>query len=387
MPIDLNKVKRILVVGENAIKMMTVGGGSSSLKVQREISPLDGLKARLKGIAEVDYARGYVGDVTGAYNGVTTGQDLNDTRSADELIAEAVEKAQKADYVIVFGGLNKSAHQDSEEHDRKEFALPYGQDRLVEALAEANSRIVFVNISGNAVAMPWADKVPAIVQGWFIGSEAGTALASVLVGDVNPSGKLPFSWMRSLNDYGAHALNTYPGTWRTDEKIIDEEYKEDIFVGYRWADKHNLKPLFPFGHGLSYTTFGIEVRGEKGEVREYQTASNPGSSTSLTSHLSPLTSIKILITNTGFRTGSEVVQLYIRDVKSSLPRPVKELKGFQKVTLQPGETREITFDIDKSMLSFYDDTKGEWIVEPGRFEALVGTSAQDIKGKVTFNIR
>ena len=387
LPIDLNKVKRILVVGENAIKMMTVGGGSSSLKVQREISPLDGLKARLKGIAEVDYARGYVGDVTGAYNGVTTGQDLNDTRSADELIAEAVEKAQKADYVIVFGGLNKSAHQDSEEHDRKEFALPYGQDRLVEALAEANSRIVFVNISGNAVAMPWADKVPAIVQGWFIGSEAGTALASVLVGDVNPSGKLPFSWMRSLNDYGAHALNTYPGTWRTDEKIIDEEYKEDIFVGYRWADKHNLKPLFPFGHGLSYTTFGIEVRGEKGEVREYQTASNPGSSTSLTSHLSPLTSIKILITNTGFRTGSEVVQLYIRDVKSSLPRPVKELKGFQKVTLQPGETREITFDIDKSMLSFYDDTKGEWIVEPGRFEALVGTSAQDIKGKVTFNIR
>ena len=287
LPIDLNKVKRILVVGENAIKMMTVGGGSSSLKVQREISPLDGLKARLKGIAEVDYARGYVGDVTGAYNGVTTGQDLNDTRSADELIAEAVEKAQKADYVIVFGGLNKSAHQDSEEHDRKEFALPYGQDRLVEALAEANSRIVFVNISGNAVAMPWADKVPAIVQGWFIGSEAGTALASVLVGDVNPSGKLPFSWMRSLNDYGAHALNTYPGTWRTDEKIIDEEYKEDILVGYRWADKHNLKPLFPFGHGLSYTTFGIEVRGEKGEVREYQTASNPGSSTSLTSHLSP----------------------------------------------------------------------------------------------------
>ena len=371
LPININKVKNILVVGENAVKMMTVGGGSSSLKVQREVSPLDGLKARLRGIAEVDYARGYVGDVTGAYNGVTTGQDLSESRSEDELIAEAVEKAKKADYVIVFGGLNKSDYQDCEGHDRKDYALPYAQNRLVEALAQVNSRLVFVNISGNAVAMPWIKKVPAVIQGWFIGSESGNALASILVGDANPSGKLPFSWMQSLEQYGAHALGAYPGTWRSDGKIIDEEYKEDIFVGYRWADQHKQKPLFPFGHGLSYTTF------------EYGGKSRIEKSADDTSLFTLYTSIK----NTGSREGAETVQLYIRDVKSSLPRPVKELKGFQKVTLAPGEQRDITFTIDKSMLSYYDDSKGEWVVEPGRFEALIGASAGDIKSKVAFEMK
>ena len=371
LPININKVKNILVVGENAVKMMTVGGGSSSLKVQREVSPLDGLKARLRGIAEVDYARGYVGDVTGAYNGVTTGQDLSESRSEDELIAEAVEKAKKADYVIVFGGLNKSDYQDCEGHDRKDYALPYAQNRLVEALAQVNTRLVFVNISGNAVAMPWIKKVPAVIQGWFIGSESGNALASILVGDANPSGKLPFSWMQSLEQYGAHALGAYPGTWRSDGKIIDEEYKEDIFVGYRWADQHKQKPLFPFGHGLSYTTF------------EYGGKSRIEKSADDTSLFTLYTSIK----NTGSREGAETVQLYIRDVKSSLPRPVKELKGFQKVTLAPGEQRDITFTIDKSMLSYYDDSKGEWVMEPGRFEALIGASAGDIKSKVSFEMK
>ena len=371
LPININKVKNILVVGENAVKMMTVGGGSSSLKVQREVSPLDGLKARLRGIAEVDYARGYVGDVTGAYNGVTTGQDLSESRSEDELIAEAVEKAKKADYVIVFGGLNKSDYQDCEGHDRKDYALPYAQNKLVEALAQVNTRLVFVNISGNAVAMPWIKKVPAVIQGWFIGSESGNALASILVGDANPSGKLPFSWMQSLEQYGAHALGAYPGTWRSDGKIIDEEYKEDIFVGYRWADQHKQKPLFPFGHGLSYTTF------------EYGGKSRIEKSADDTSLFTLYTSIK----NTGSREGAETVQLYIRDVKSSLPRPVKELKGFQKVTLAPGEQRDITFTIDKSMLSYYDDSKGEWAMEPGRFEALIGASAGDIKSKVSFEMK
>ena len=371
LPININKVKNILVVGENAVKMMTVGGGSSSLKVQREISPLDGLKARLKGIAEVDYARGYVGDVTGAYNGVTTGQDLSESRSEDELIAEAVEKAKKADYVIVFGGLNKSDYQDCEGHDRKDYALPYAQNRLVEALAQVNTRLVFVNISGNAVAMPWIKKVPAVIQGWFIGSESGNALASILVGDANPSGKLPFSWMQSLEQYGAHALGAYPGTWRNDGKIIDEEYKEDIFVGYRWADQHKQKPLFPFGHGLSYTTFEY---GGKSRIEK----SADGT---------PLFTLHTSIKNTGSREGAETVQLYIRDVKSSLPRPVKELKGFQKVTLAPGEQRDITFTIDKSMLSYYDDSKGEWVMEPGSFEALIGASAGDIKSKVSFEMK
>lgn len=215
LPINTQKAKRVLVVGENAIKMMTVGGGSSSLKVQREISPLDGLKTRLgKDGIEVDYARGYVGDVTGNYNGVTTGQNLEDKRSEAKLIAEAVEKAKTADYVIMFGGLNKSDFQDCEGHDRKHYELPYHQDKLIEALAKANRNFVYVNISGNAVAMPWKAKVAGIVQGWFIGSESGEALASILTGDANPSGKLPFTWVNSLKETGAHALNTYPGTWR-----------------------------------------------------------------------------------------------------------------------------------------------------------------------------
>ena len=371
LPIDMASAKRVLVVGENAVKMMTVGGGSSSLKVQREISPLDGLKVRLAkaGIA-VDYARGYVGDTTGNYNGVTTGQNLVDHRTPEQLIAEAVEKAKEADYVIFFGGLNKSDYQDCEGHDRKDYGLPYGQDRVVEALAKANRNLVYVNISGNAVAMPWLKQVPAVVQGWFIGSEAGEALASVLVGDVNPSGKLPFTWPVALNDVGAHKLGAYPGVWRDGGKIIDEEYKEDIFVGYRWADKEKIKPLFAFGHGLSYTTFKIgNVRTDKKEM---------GADGTMT--------FTVNVTNTGERAGSEVVQLYVTDVKSSLPRPLKELKGFGKVYLKPGESRDVSITIGRDALSFYDDRTSSWTAEPGVFVAQIGTSSDRIVAKMTFKL-
>ncbi len=371
LPIDMAKARRVLVVGENAVKMMTVGGGSSSLKVQREISPLDGLKARLaKAGISVDYARGYVGDTTGAYNGVTTGQNLADSRSPEELIAEAVEKAKDADYVIFFGGLNKSDYQDCEGHDRKDYGLPYGQGRVVEALAKANRNLVYVNISGNAVAMPWQKRVPAIVQGWFIGSEAGEALASVLAGDVNPSGKLPFTWPVDLNDVGAHRLGAYPGVWRDGNKIIDEEYKEDIFVGYRWAEKEKIKPLFAFGHGLSYTTFKLSnVRTDKTELTADDTLA-----------------VTVTVTNTGSRAGAEVVQLYVTDVKSSLPRPLKELKGFAKVYLEPGESRDVTLTVDRSALSYYDDRAGGWTAEPGTFVAQVGTASDKITARKLFRL-
>ena len=372
LPIDTLKARRVLVVGENAIKMMTVGGGSSSLKAQHEELPLDGLKACLEGInIEVDYARGYVGDITGEYNGVTTGQQLADSRSPEELIAEAVDKARKADYVVFFGGLNKSDYQDAEGHDRKSFALPYDQDKVVEALAKANKRLIFVNISGNAVAMPWKSSVPAIVQGWFLGSTAGHALADVLTGRTNPSGKLPFTWPASLNDVGAHKLNTYPGTWRADKKIIDEEYKEGIFVGYRWADKEKTKPLFAFGHGESYTSFKI------GKAKASAASITTADSLSFT----------VSVTNTGKVAGSETVQLYIHDCESSLPRPYKELKGFKKVYLQPGETKEVTITIGKDALSFYDDKTASWTAEPGQFEALVGNASDNIVSKVAFTLK
>ncbi len=358
----------ILVVGENAIKMMTVGGGSSSLKVQREILPLDGMRERF---SHVDYARGYVGDTIQSYNGVTVGRSLYDLRPATQLIAEAVEKAKSADYVVIFGGLNKADYQDCEGHDRKAYGLPYEQDALVEALAKANKQVVFVNISGNAVAMPWLDKVSAVVQGWFIGSESGHALADVLSGDVNPSGKLPYTWYQRLEDTGAHALGSYPGVWRDSHQVIDEEYKEGIFVGYRWADLKRIKPLFAFGHGLSYTSF--EIRGATADKKEMR----DGEKISFT----------VTVKNTGIKAGAETVQLYVTDKKCSLPRPIKELKAFQKVYLQPGESKTVVLTLDKRSLSFFDDRIQQWTAETGDFEALIGTSSQNILQRVLFKLK
>ena len=295
LPIDLNRAKKILVVGENAIKMMTVGGGSSSLKVQRELSPLDGIKQRVAGKAEVVYARGYVGDASGEYNGVVTGQNLKDDRTPEELIAEAVKEARDADYVIFIGGLNKSNGQDCEDSDRKGLGLSYGQDAVISALAEANKNLIVVNISGNAIAMPWVNEVPAIVQDWYLGSEAGSSLAAILMGKPTADSK----------------------TMQADGTLT----------------------------------------------------------------------VMVSVKNTGAREGQEVVQLYISDKKSSLPRPVKELKGFQKVKLAPGETKEVTFTIDKEALSFFDDTQHAWVAEPGKFEAVIAASAADVKGTVPFELK
>ena len=370
LPLDAAKKQRILVVGENAIKMMTVGGGSSSLKVQKEILPLDGIKARFSN-AEVDYARGYVGDTVQSYNGVTVGRSLYETRSKEELLREAVEKAKNADVVIFVGGLNKSDYQDCEGHDRKSYDLPYAQNEVIEALINVNPRLVFVNISGTSSVLPWLAKVPAVVQGWFVGSESGEAIASVLAGDVNPSGKLPFTWYAHLNQCGAHALNTYPGVWRNGQGIIDEEYKEGVYVGYRWTDKQKEKPLFPFGYGLSYTTFALgKARADKKALTTDEQIS-----------------FSVNVTNTGKRAGAETVQLYVSDKKASVDRPVKELKAFQKVFLQPGETRNVTLTIGRDALSFYDEATGQWKAEPGTFEALIGTASDNLPTKCTFELK
>ncbi|WP_295938249.1 glycoside hydrolase family 3 C-terminal domain-containing protein [uncultured Alistipes sp.] len=370
LPIDTECARKILVVGENAVKMMTVGGGSSSLKVKYEISPLDGIRKRFGDKAEVTYVRGYVGDVTGEYNGVTSGQDLKDDRTPEELIGEAVGAARTADYVIFVGGLNKSAHQDCEDADRLGLELPYDQDKVIAALAKANKNLIVVNISGNAVAMPWRAEVPAIVQAWYLGSETGNALAAILSGDANPSGKLPFTFYASLDQCGAHAAGEYPGVPRGDG-VVDQKYNEGIFVGYRWVDKQNIKPLFPFGHGLSYTTFKYgKAVADKAVITADQTLT-----------------VTIPVTNTGAREGAEVVQCYIRDLKSSLVRPVKELKGFGKIYLKPGETGNVTFTIGNDALCFFDDSRHEWVSEPGKFEVLVGASAQDIRAKVGFELK
>lgn len=370
LPIDLNKAKKIAVIGENAVKMMTVGGGSSSLKVQRELSPLDGIRNRVGDKAEVVYARGYVGDATGEYNGVVTGQNLKDDRTPAELIAEAVKVAADADYVIFIGGLNKSNNQDCEDSDRKALGLPYAQDDVISALAKANKNLIVVNVSGNAVAMPWIAEVPSVLQAWFLGSEAGNSIAAVLMGDANPSGKLPFTFPARLEDVPAHSLGEYFGD--RSKEVVDMKYNEGIFVGYRWADKQKkVKSLFPFGHGLSYTTFAY---GKPVADKKVMSAADQISFT-------------VTVKNTGDREGQEVVQLYISDKKSSLPRPVKELKGFKKVKLAPGEEKEVTFTIDKEALSFFDDAQHAWIAEPGKFEAIIAASAADIKGIVPFELK
>ena len=370
LPIDLNKAKKIAVIGENAVKMMTVGGGSSSLKVQRELSPLDGIKKRVGDKVEVVYARGYVGDARGEYNGVVTGQNLKDDRTPEELIAEAVKVAEDADYVIFIGGLNKSNNQDCEDTDRVGLDLPYGQDHVISALANANKNLVVINISGNAVAMPWVAEVPSVLQAWFLGSEAGSSIAAILMGDVNPSGRLPFTFPARLEDVPAHSVGEYFAD--RSKKVVDMKYNEGIFVGYRWTDKQKkVKPLFPFGHGLSYTTFVY---------------SRPIADKKIIS-VNDEINFTVTVKNTGEREGHEVVQLYISDKKSSLPRPVKELKGFKKVKLAPGEEKDVTFTIDKEALSYFDDIQHTWVAEPGKFEAIIAASAADIKGVVPFELK
>jgi beta-glucosidase len=364
LPVDLNTVKKIAVIGENAVKMMTIGGGSSSLKAKYEISPLDGIRNRIGSKAEVVYARGYVGEATAIQDGVKS-SDITDSRSPEELFAEASQVAKEADYVIFIGGLNKHDKQDSEGHDRTGLELPYRQDALISALAKVNKNLAVVIISGNAVAMPWVNEVPAIIESWYLGSEAGNALASILLGDSNPSGKLPFAFPVKLTDVGAHAVGDYPG------KNGEENYNEGLFVGYRWNDRNKIKALFPFGHGLSYTQF----------------AYGKASISTQTMQKNETVTITVPIKNTGKKAGKEIVQLYIGDEKSTLERPLKELKSFEKILLQPGEEKTTEFVISVDDLKFYDDGKKAWVAEQGKFKAYIGASSTDIRATVDFELK
>lgn len=357
LPLDQSRYQRILVVGDNATRLLNQGGGSSELKVKDMISPLDGL-CELYG-SKIRYAKGYAagrpmyGHVEEIPQAVT-----------DSLRAEAVGMAKNVDLVILVGGLNKNHEQDCEAGDRIDFGLPFGQDELIEELLAVNKNVVLVLLSGNAVEMPWIDKVPAVVQGWYLGSMGGKSLADILSGAVNPSGKLPFSFPKKLEDCGAHAFGEicYPGD------SIREEYKDDILVGYRWYDTKKIPALFPFGYGLSYTTFTYgKAVASAGKMKEGENLQ-----------------ISIPVKNTGIITGKEVVQLYIGDEKCSVLRPVKELKGFQKIALNPGEEKMVTFTITTDDLKFYSEAGNSWMAEPGRFKAYIGASSTDIRSVVDF---
>ncbi len=359
--------KKIVVLGENAIRPMVAGGSSSSLKTKREVSPLDGIRNAFPE-AEIVYERAYVGEVklTGNYNyGL---YDLSDSRTPEQILADALAAVKDADYVIFIGGLNKNKNQDCEGRDRLSYDLPYGQNEVIAALAAARPDMIYVNISGTAVAMPFVNDVAAIVQAWYLGSEAGNALADVMTGKVNPSGKLPFTFPYVMSDGPVKTEEQYPGLPQ-DERFYQVYYSEGIYVGYRWYEAKEVKPMFAFGHGLSYTTF------------EY------GQPVASSKTMGKTLKIKVPVTNTGSVAGAEVVQLYIHDVEASVDRPVKELKGFDKVFLEPGQTKTVEFEIDRQALSFFDADKHEWVAEPGEFKALVAASSDDIRGEISFRLK
>lgn len=339
-------------MGDNATRKLTVGGGSSQLKVKQEISPLEGLKARFGGC--IHYAQGYP-------------VEHPVSERVHALRREAVEKAADADLVVFIGGLNKEPFQDCEGKDRVSYGLPYAQDELIRALVEVNPKTVVVLLTGNAVEMPWIEEIPAVVQAWYLGSFAGEALADILSGEVNPSGKLPFSYPVKLMDCPAHAYGalSYPGD------SIRLQYQEDILVGYRWYDTKRIQPLFSFGHGMSYTTF------------EY---SQPVVSSRSIKGGETL-NISLTVKNTGEIAGKETIQLYIGDVKCTVLRPLKELKGFQKVELKPGEEKSVSFTIEAKDLSFFDEKTREWVAEPGTFKAYIASSVSDIRSVVEFKYR
>lgn len=362
LPLDATKYARILVVGENATRSLTQGGGSSELKTLFDIAPLDGLRA-LYG-DKITYAQGYYSGR--ALYGV---QEPLDAARQDSLRQDALDKARTADLIIYVGGLNKNAKQDCESNDRESYDLSFGQNELISQLAKIQPNIVVVTFGGNAYATPWLSKVPALVHCWYLGSMAGTALANVLSGKVNPSGKLPVTFAVRQQDYPCfqYGEKAYPGV---NGQVF---YDEGIYVGYRWFNSllntKKIKPQFPFGHGLSYTTFkygkpvlsGNRMSSQQGGI-----------------------SVTLPVTNTGSVKGKEIVQLYIGDDKCSVDRPAKELKGFRKIELQPGETKDVTFEITADDLSFFDEHAGQWRVEPGKFTAYFCASEADIRQKASF---
>ena len=355
LPLDPKGKKRILIVGENATRSLTQGGGSSELKTLRDISPLESIKERFG--SAVDYAQGYSSG-RAIYDQVdTVAPELN-----AKLKAEALEKAKNADIIIFIGGLNKNCRQDCENGERDTYNLSFGQDALISELAKIQKNIVVCTFGGNAFATPWIDNVKAMVHCWYLGSMAGEALANVLTGDVNPSGKLPVTFAKKLDDYAfaQYGEEAYPGV----DSVVN--YKEGLYVGYRHFDTHRVRPQFAFGYGLSYTTF------KYGKPSVSATSLTDGGSVKLT----------VDITNTGKREGKETVQLYIGEQHPSVERPAKELKAFEKVSLKPGETKTVTFTVTPDMLAYYSPTLHNWTADAGTYTVYVCSSSENVEGKV-----
>jgi beta-glucosidase len=361
LPLDVKTLKTIAVIGENATRLQAHGGQSSEIKAFYEITPLAGILNQVDRQVAVTYAMGY--DAPAASGRSTRPKTAGEPFSAAELADRAVAAARAADVVIFVGGLNHDIGLDCESRDRKDMKLPYGQDELISKIVAANPKTIVV-LEGTMVEMDaWLGQAPAVLQAWYPGMEGGNALAKVLFGDVNPSGKLPATFPKKLADSPAHALGNYPGTNGT------VTYAEGLLVGYRWFDTKQTEPLFPFGFGLSYTTF------------EYSNLKLlPGDGTN------SLVTAQFDIQNTGARAGAEIAQLYVHQNQPRLPRPEKELKGFKKVFLKPGEKQTVTIALDKNAFAFYDPQQKIWVAEKDGFAIQVGRSSRQIELRADYQL-
>jgi beta-glucosidase len=353
LPLNFNKIKSMAVIGDNANRKHCGGGLSSEIKTLYEITPLDALQQKFGSTVKINFAQGYEKQ-SSFKEGNNSGQ-ANSDKVNWKLIDEAVKVAKESEVVVIFGGLNHDF--DTESFDKQNMDLPYGQDILIQEVAKANPNTVVVIIAGSPVKLAGIDhRVPAILWSWFGGMEAGNAVADLLAGKINPSGKLPFTLPVSLDQSPAHALGNFPG------RNLQVNYEEDILVGYRWFDTKKIIPEFPFGHGLSYTDFTIS-----------------NFVTNKTNYNKEETIIaKCTVKNIGSCYGAEVVQLYVSDPVCSVLRPEKELKAFEKIFLKPGETKTIELSIKVADLAFYDETKKAWNVEAGDFVLQFGTSSRNI---------
>jgi len=356
LPLDISKMKSLAVIGANAIAKHSFGGGSTTIEARYEITPLEGLQKKLGNKVKINYTPGYPQTLKSDWQNYDNTLDT----ISPKMIAEAVEVAKKSDYVIIFGGLNHNFKLEAEGVDRKNMKLPYGQDLLISEVVKANPKTIVVLLCGSPVELGgWFHSVPGLLQNSFLGMEAGNALAEVIFGDVNPSGKLPYTFPKKLADSPDHALGEYPGK----DGII--HYNEGLYVGYRYYDSKKVEPMFPFGYGLSYTQFKYSDLTVPKEII--------GSSDSVVVHFN--------IKNTGQYDGKEVAQLYIHEQKCTFERPLKELKGFAKVSLKAGETKTVKITLNKRAFQFYNPAKKAWVAEPGIFDLLVGSSSRDIRLK------
>jgi len=367
LPLKLDGVKSIAVIGNNATKKNALGGFGAGVKTKREVTPLEGLKNRLPSSVTINYAEGYLerydeknkgnlGNITS--NGPVTIDQLDPAK-----VQEAVEAAKKSDVAIIFAGSNRD--YETEASDRRNLKLPFGQEELIKKVIAANPRTIVVMIAGAPFEIEEiSKKTSALVWSWFNGSEGGNALADVLLGKVNPSGKLPWTMPKNIMDSPAHATNSFPGG-----KTVN--YAEGILVGYRWFDTKNIAPLFPFGYGLSYTTFAFD-----------------NAKTDKTSYASSETiSISVDVKNTGKVDGKEVVQLYTSKGDSKVSRAAKELKGFKKVAVKSGSSETVTIKVPVKELAYYDVAAKKWTVEPGKYTLKLGNSSRDIKKEVVITIK